>query len=198
MMKKLFLTVVLSFLFTLIGPGMVLAQRGWDPSDPPSDPRVVGPSEGMPTPIPGMIGVPESEPVNGPYTIDGNTSGGIGQGNTTTSGAGNSLRECSSIKFKSVIDILIWLKCIAVSVLIPLIFAAAFVVFLWGVLKFMYASDATKKKEGQKFIWYGLIGLFVMVSVWGIIKIVGTTLGIDPIAVPLLQTEYLDINKASR
>ncbi len=108
------------------------------------------------------------------------------------------ITSCSAIKFKSLLDILIWIKCIIVAAIIPLIFSLAFVVFLWGVFRFIAASDAEKKQEGKKLIWWGIIGLFVMVSVWGIIKILGTTLGLGEPTVPLLKTEYLDQNKASR
>lgn len=104
------------------------------------------------------------------------------------------LSACSKIQFKSALDILIWLKCVIIVAIIPLIFAIALVVFLWGVFKFMSASDVKSKQEGQKVIWWGILGLFVMVSVWGIIKILGTTLGIES-AVPMLQTEYLTPTK---
>jgi hypothetical protein len=201
MMKKLLITITLLSQLFLFVPTMVLAQSG-DTSDPSADtsedPVPAGSTPPTLVRIPGMIGVPVSQPVNDFNGTDDDYSESIGQGNDNTSGNRDTVSECSSIKFKSVLDILIWLKCIAVAVLIPLIFAAAFVVFLWGIFKFMYATDSTKRKEAQKRIWWGLIGLFVMVSVWGIIKIAGQTLGIDPIAVPLLQTEYLDINKASR
>jgi hypothetical protein len=52
-------------------------------------------------------------------------------------------------------------------------------------------ADAQKDKdEGKQYIYVGLIGLFVMVSVWGILKILSTTLGISSV-VPALQTDYL-------
>lgn len=100
------------------------------------------------------------------------------------------LRQCSAIKFKSLLDILVWVKCIILAAIIPIIFALALMFFLWGVMKFIRASDSTKKEEGRKFIIAGLIGLFVMTSLWGIISIVSTTLGTGS-AVPLLQTTYL-------
>jgi hypothetical protein len=100
------------------------------------------------------------------------------------------LKQCSAIKFKSLLDILIWVKCIILVAIIPIIFALALMFFLWGVMKFIRASDSTKKEEGRKFIIAGLIGLFVMTSLWGIISIVSTTLGTGS-AVPLLQTTYL-------
>lgn len=100
------------------------------------------------------------------------------------------LKQCSAIKFQSILDILIWVKCIIVAAILPLIFSAALLFFLWGVMKFIGASDSTKKEEGKKFIVAGLIGLFVMTSVWGIVRIVGSTFGLDN-TVPMLQTTYL-------
>jgi hypothetical protein len=194
MMKKLLLTIALFSQLLLIAPTAVLAQSG-DTSDPSAgQPTNAQPSSVL---IPGMIGVPNSEPVNG-FGGPGGSGDIESGGDIGTPGTRDSLAVCDAIKLKSILNILIWLKCIAVVALIPLIFAAAFVVFLWGIFKFMYATDSTKRKEAQKRIWWGLIGLFVMVSVWGIIKIAGETLGIDPVAVPLLQTEYLDIKKASK
>lgn len=107
------------------------------------------------------------------------------------------LKECSAIKFKSLLDILIWVKCVIASVIIPLIFTFAFLFFLWNVLVFMRADENAKKEEAKQRMGWGIIALFVMVSVWGIIKILSNTLGITP-SVPLLQTEYLDPSKASR
>ncbi|HWC58039.1 MAG TPA: pilin [Candidatus Paceibacterota bacterium] len=120
-------------------------------------------------------------------------TGNFNNTQTTSSTSGSSslsLAQCSTAKFTSLLDILIWVKCIIVAAIIPLIFAAALVFFLWGVFRFIATSDSTKKEEGKKFIIAGLIGLFVMTSLWGIIKILGTTLGVQS-TVPLLQTDYL-------
>jgi hypothetical protein len=66
------------------------------------------------------------------------------------------------------------------NALIPLLMVAAFVVFLWGVVKFILAGgDEEKRKSAKNFIIYGLIGLFVMVAVWGIIKLVAGTFGVQ-------------------
>jgi hypothetical protein len=135
-----------------------------------------------------------------PYTPGGGvpSTGAFNPGTTqsnqaivATPQAGSAqLSQCSAIKFISILDILIWLKCIIVAAVLPLIFSAALLFFLWGVMKFIGASDSTKKEEGKKFIVAGLIGLFVMTGVWGIVKIVGTTFGLEN-TVPMLQTDYL-------
>lgn len=63
------------------------------------------------------------------------------------------------------------------GVLVPLVFAIAFIVFIWGVFKYfiMGGSNPESREEGQKLMLYGLIGFFLMVSVWGLVNIlVGT------------------------
>ena len=61
----------------------------------------------------------------------------------------------------------------------------ATVVFLWGVIRFITAGgDEDKIREGRSLIIWGLIGLFVMVAVWGIVEILGQTLGIEEETIP--------------
>jgi len=62
--------------------------------------------------------------------------------------------------------------------LILLLIAIATVYFLWGLSMFLAnAEDSAERAEGKKKIVYGLIGLFVMVSVFGIIRLVLDTFG---------------------
>lgn len=58
-------------------------------------------------------------------------------------------------------------------------FIIAFVVFLWGVLQFMFnASDAAKRQEGKDHIIWGIVGFVIMFGVYGIITIVTNTIGV--------------------
>ncbi|MBU3925662.1 hypothetical protein KJ763_00635 [Patescibacteria group bacterium] len=67
-----------------------------------------------------------------------------------------------------------------VNTIIPILMLVAFVLFLWGVVKFIFAGgDETKRKDAKNYIIYGLIGLFVMVAVWGIIEVVTNSFGIN-------------------
>ena len=57
-----------------------------------------------------------------------------------------------------------------------LLIGLAVVFFLVGVVKFMFsAGDVEKRKEGRTMMIYGIIGLFVMVSVWGLVGILTGT-----------------------
>ena len=63
------------------------------------------------------------------------------------------------------------------SVLVPMIFAIAFLVFIWGVVQYFLlgSKDEEAKEKGKSYILYGIIAFFVMVSVWGLVNIlVGT------------------------
>ncbi|MBI2100670.1 MAG: hypothetical protein HYT47_01455 [Candidatus Vogelbacteria bacterium] len=64
--------------------------------------------------------------------------------------------------------------------LVGLILAAALVYFLWGVFKYIQsAGDETKRKEGVTMMTYGIIALFVMVAVWGLVNVLKKTFPLD-------------------
>lgn len=126
-------------------------------------------------------GTPNTNPTN---------SGGNQSVITPTPQASSAiLSSCSAIKFNSLLDILVWLKCVIAAAIIPLIFTLAFLYFLWGMVMFIKGADDVKKREeSKKFIYWGIIGLTVMVAVWGIVQIVTSTFGLGN-AVPTLQTK---------
>lgn len=66
------------------------------------------------------------------------------------------------------------------AAVVPFIIALTVLAILWGV--FLYVTkgdDEEKRKEGQRFIAYGILALFVMVSVWGLVNVLDRTLGLD-------------------
>ncbi|MBI5405670.1 hypothetical protein HY972_01365 [Candidatus Kaiserbacteria bacterium] len=64
------------------------------------------------------------------------------------------------------------------TVLVPVLIAVAFIVFLWGVFKyFIYGADNdTERATGRQFVLWGIIGLVVIVSIWGLVNITKDTL----------------------
>ena len=67
------------------------------------------------------------------------------------------------------------------NTVVPLFMVIAVAVFLWGIVKYITAAgDEEKAKSARGYIIYGLIGIFVMVSFWGIIQVFGSTFGFTP------------------
>ncbi len=63
--------------------------------------------------------------------------------------------------------------------LIPFFIALAVVYFVWGVISYILASDDDKKSAARNHIIYGVIALFVIVSVWGLVNLLGDTFGLN-------------------
>ena len=60
--------------------------------------------------------------------------------------------------------------------LIDLLMAAAVVVFIWGAAQLILNKDDSEKRaNAQRHILFGVIGLFIMIGVFGIVRLVGNT-----------------------
>ena len=67
------------------------------------------------------------------------------------------------------------------GVLVPLVFAIAFVVFIWGIFQYFIAGghDEEAKEKGKSLMLYGLIGFFLMIAVWGLVNILLGTFNLN-------------------
>jgi uncharacterized membrane protein len=66
-----------------------------------------------------------------------------------------------------------------ISPIIYFLMALAVVYFFWGVLVFIGNADKSDKRiEGYNHMIWGIIGIFIMISVRGLIHIILTTLGL--------------------
>jgi hypothetical protein len=52
--------------------------------------------------------------------------------------------------------------------------------FLWAVFKYIGEKDPKERLERRKQVVSGLIGLFIAVGVWGIIRIATNVTGVNP------------------
>ena len=60
------------------------------------------------------------------------------------------------------------------NLLTTLIYAIAFIVFLFGVFKYFFVSGANAeegRQKGKQLMLWGIIALAVMFAVWGIVKL---------------------------
>ena len=84
---------------------------------------------------------------------------------------------CSSsgdLNFCSVVDFFLGLMGAA----IPILISISVIVFVWGVFRYVIAEGEDKARSRDVML-YGIIGLFVMVSVWGLVTIVKNTFDLD-------------------
>ena len=59
---------------------------------------------------------------------------------------------------------------------IALIFTAGFFLFLWGLVVFLFKlGEGGAPSEGKQHMLWGLIGMLIMVSVYGILNIIENT-----------------------
>src|SRR3989344_575900 len=66
--------------------------------------------------------------------------------------------------------------------LLPLLLAIAVFVIIFGAFQFVTgAGDEEKRKIGKDKILWGIVGVVVMLVVWGLINIVLATFSFDPI-----------------
>lgn len=70
------------------------------------------------------------------------------------------------------------------TIAIPVITTLAFGIFILGIVKYFFLNQDSedKRAEGREFIFWGILGMVVLFSVWGFVNIVLSTLGVAPIA----------------
>lgn len=78
------------------------------------------------------------------------------------------------------------------NVLVPLLFAIAFIVFLYGIANAYIFSrgEAEAIKEGHRLMLWGLVGFVVMISLWGLVNVVANTFGLGGYPAPILPRSY--------
>lgn len=71
---------------------------------------------------------------------------------------------------------LMWLFVDLLNQAIVVVVALALLFFFWGLANFiLYASDDKKREEGKNIMIWGIVALFVMISVWGIVAVLQNT-----------------------
>jgi hypothetical protein len=64
-----------------------------------------------------------------------------------------------------------------INPIIALMFALALIYFLWGGVKLIQNADNdTEREKGKQALFWGTIGMFIMVAVGGIVAIIQNTI----------------------
>ena len=89
--------------------------------------------------------------------------------------------------FHSLTDVFQFILAV-IDTVIPVIVAGAVAVFLWGLFRVLRAAgNESDHTEGWNIMIYGLIGIFVMTAVWGLIAVLNGTFGFSGVSLPSTQ-----------
>lgn len=68
------------------------------------------------------------------------------------------------------------------GLLIPMALAAALIAFFWGLAQFLFSGEAAENRQkGINIMMMGILSMFVMVSIWGIVALLQRSLGISSV-----------------
>jgi hypothetical protein len=99
--------------------------------------------------------------------------------------------SCASLGTSTTIETIICRIAVLINTIIPILIALGVVYFIWGVVQFVLAKDEEAKGRGRSLMINGLIGLLVIVSIWGLVNILRNSFGIygtAAINVPCIQS----------
>jgi len=95
-----------------------------------------------------------------------------------------------------------WIHVVANNLLVNLLplavailSAFAVVYFVWGVVLFIAQTSSDQAREdGKQRMFWGIVALFVLVSVWGLVVLLQTIIGVDGTSTPTApQTAYITL-----
>jgi len=67
-----------------------------------------------------------------------------------------------------------------VDLALPIVVGIALLGFFWGLAQYVFAAgDEGKQDDAKRHMIWGVVALFVMVSVWGLVRFVGSALNIQ-------------------
>ena len=83
-----------------------------------------------------------------------------------------------------------------INPLIVVVFAAGFFMFVFGLVQFLFALNKgqSENEEGKQHMLWGVVGMFVMASVYGILTLLNNTFGLDMFSATPDVSRMPDIN----
>ena len=66
--------------------------------------------------------------------------------------------------------------------IIPVLIALGVLYLVWGIVRYVIGDSEEAKKKGRDRIIFGLIGLAVIIGIWGLVFIITNTFGIEEAA----------------
>lgn len=86
-------------------------------------------------------------------------------------------------------DIMMYLNA-TLRLINPLLFSIIFIVFFWGLSKFILNSDSEEEiRKGKNYMMWGIIVLFILISFRAIISLITSDLGLgSATSIPVIRT----------
>ena len=71
-----------------------------------------------------------------------------------------------------------------VKLIIPILFAVALLGFFYGLVLYIFSGEHDAEKAKKYMLW-GVVALFVMASVWGLVAFLGNAIGLPTSSTPV-------------
>lgn len=66
-----------------------------------------------------------------------------------------------------------------INTIIPFLVGLAVLIIIWGVFNYISgAGDEEKRAQAKQYIVWGVVGVFIMLSVWGLVNILVNSFGL--------------------
>jgi fumarate reductase subunit D len=80
----------------------------------------------------------------------------------------------------NIIDFIHKVNAAILNPILKLLFLVALIYFMWGVFSYVKNGDSDSDREtGRVHMIWGIFGMFIMISAYGIINIILGTIGVD-------------------
>lgn len=96
------------------------------------------------------------------------------------------VKATSNIKDKTLGQLVTDTLMLLSQYVLKLLLAIIVLVFMYGLMKYMFKGQGsdTARAEGRKLMLWGVIGIFVITSLWGIVAIFASLVGHTNIVIP--------------
>lgn len=84
---------------------------------------------------------------------------------------------------QAAIDIVTRFRVFIIDPAILIVFALGFFLFVWGLVEFLWKlNEGGENDEGKKHMVWGIAGMLIMISVYGIIALLDNTFGLNALS----------------
>ena len=87
--------------------------------------------------------------------------------------------SCTAAQGTGTIEALLCKILSLINAVLPVLIALGVLFFVWGVITFVIGNDEEAKTKGRNRMIYGIIGLAVIIGMWGLVNILTKTFDLN-------------------